>query len=54
MTRKELEDGLDVVVIEAVTLSKKDRDRLVDLLADHVVEELGIELDEEVQDEEEE
>jgi len=46
MTRDDLTSELDVVVVETATLSKKDRDRLVDAIADFVVDELGIELEE--------
>lgn len=44
MTREELETELDIVVVETASLSKKDRDRLVDALATFVVEELDVEL----------
>ncbi len=54
MTREELETELDTVVLETASLSKKDRDRLVDALADFVVDELAVEIDEEEEDTEEE
>ncbi len=54
MTREELETELDTVVVETASLSKKDRDRLVDAITAYVIEELGVEVDEEEEDEEEE
>ena len=50
MTRDELTSELDTVVVETCTISKKDRDRLVDAIADFMVEETGFELDEEDDD----
>ncbi len=54
MTRKELENNLDVVVIETTSLIRKDRDRLVSALADFLVDDLSVEIDEEEEEPEEE
>ncbi len=52
-TREELESELDVLIVETTTIPKKDRDRLVDILADFIVEDLYVELEEEEEEAEE-
>lgn len=53
MERHELESQLEEVVIESATISRKDRDRLIENLVDYLVSELAIELDEEEEELEE-
>lgn len=56
MTREELDTLLDETINEVVTLSKKDRDRLIDVLVEALTSSSGpgLELDDEDEDEEEE
>ncbi len=52
MTRLELEDQLEEVIFDAsVELAKKDRNRLIDALVEHLVFEGMVELDEDEEDE---
>ncbi len=53
MTRNELETELETVVGETASLSKKDFDRLVGALMDYVVDELGVEIEDEEEEDEE-
>ena len=52
MTRTELEAELDTLIIETATLSKKDRDRLVGALTDFLVDDMGLDIEEEEFEEE--
>jgi len=54
VTRSDLESDLEILVTETVSLPKKDRDRLIDSLADYMVDELYLEVSEEEEEEEEE
>lgn len=52
MTRPDLDVLLDETIIDVVTLSKKDRDRLIDALVEVLIGDPGLELDDEDEDEE--
>jgi len=47
MDRHELESQLEEVILESATVSRKDRDRLVENLIDYLSGELGLDLDDE-------
>jgi hypothetical protein len=51
MTRVELETQIEEICLESATLSKKERDRLVENLVDHLVDELHFEVDDEEEEE---
>ena len=54
MNRAELAQQLEEVVTETTTLPSKDKDRLLDALTTFVVDELGVELEEDEDGDEEE
>jgi ribosome assembly protein YihI (activator of Der GTPase) len=51
MTYNALSQYLEEIVDETATISKKEKDRLLDAICDFMINELGVEVDEEEEEE---